>query len=670
MHPFRVPTLCSFLTLALCACGDSVVPVDEALTRLGTEAQDARDPKAPVLSDEPLWQVEYDPSYPEGCFGRSVALGDLNGDGQRDLVVAAPPCLTTTRAPGRVSIYAGEAPFFSKQGLTTVMNWRSPLTRAHGSSMVVSTGNVDGDAYADVLVSGQYGALVFRGGPDLGAVFAQPAFFVPGTSTFYNSVLSDVNGDGLDDLVSARPVGMAVYLATPGAATGPFTLAVRTQPLFSTLLRRVGDLTGDGAADLILQGGSGFQALFRGCKPGSPFACDGSLARQPLWVVETRAFGLLPDLNGDGSPERLQGPGGGSVQLHLSDAQSPSLYAAAPVWSMMGDPVFSLFGNVTASAGDMDGDGQRNDFVVGSDGRLYLYSPAQGVSGDLTPLWAWPRADRLPSNYEGYHRFSVQAPGDLDGNGFDDLVVGMAPPAGLVSGPAGRVAVLGGGEVPHQPKTPPYLPGVAACGLQLDPAAGKPDLMVDSDVLARSMYVERRTFAPDACELQEACVGGPGERKLLRFSTSIVNLGGAAATVPNVQERPDLYEFDVCHRHDHLVNFARYTLRDSRGAEAVAGRKQGFYLVDYHRQCSDAAPYFLYGVRMGISPGWSDIYMADIPCQWIDITGLKDGRYTLRVGVDEQDIIEEADVLPNASELDLLILGDSVSVLPIAPANP
>ena len=68
--------------------------------------------------------------------------------------------------------------------------------------------------------------------------------------------------------------------------------------------------------------------------------------------------------------------------------------------------------------------------------------------------------------------------------------------------------------------------------------------------------------------------------------------------------------------------------------------------------------------RMSISAGWTDIYVADIPCQWIDITDLVDGTYSLRVGVDEQDIVEEADVHPNEALLNVRIQGDSVTVVP------
>jgi hypothetical protein len=693
MHLFRALSLSALLTLCACPGEDPDDPRDAGTPDAGDTdagntdagvpdagAPDAGQPDAGdtdagvpdggptdagsvVLSETPVWEVTYDPEYAAGCLGRSVALGDLNGDGQKDLVVATPPCLTTTRDPGRVSIFPGERPYFSKQALTTVMNWRNTHTRTNGNQMVVSTGNVDGDAYADVLVSGNYGALVFKGGADLGQIFTEPLFLVPGGGIYNNTVLADVDGDGLDDLVSVKGTFVNVYRATPGAETGPFTLVPRTQPFSSLNVRRAGDYNNDGAQDVIVTNGAAF-ALLLGCKATSTFACDGSLSRTSVWFVNSRTVALLPDLNGDGRPERFQGPGGGTQQLHLSDETSGTRYSATPVWTAMADPVFSAFGNTIVPAGDVNGDGQRNDFVVGGDGRFYLYAPAQGVSAELKPLWAWPRADSLPSQYEGFHRFSILAPGDLEGDGFSDLVVGAAPPPGLVDGPAGRVSIYRGGTLPPEPSAPPHLPAVAACGLQLDPVNGKPDLTVDADVLARSLYVERRTFAADSCEVIEGCVPQGGQRRLLRFSTSIVNLGTAPATVPPSTERPDLYVYDECHGHEHLTNFAGYALRDAQGQEVVQGRKQGFYLVDYHRQCSDAAPYFVYSERMGISAGWSDIYLADIPCQWIDITDLADGTYSLRVGVDEQDIIEEAAGLANEANLNVRIQGDSVTVLP------
>ncbi|MBL9107490.1 MAG: hypothetical protein JNL82_41775 [Myxococcales bacterium] len=37
--------------------------------------------------------------------------------------------------------------------------------------------------------------------------------------------------------------------------------------------------------------------------------------------------------------------------------------------------------------------------------------------------------------------------------------------------------------------------------------------------------------------------------------------------------------------------------------------------------------------NQGISRGFSDFYDAGLPCQWIDITGVPPGEYTLRISV-------------------------------------
>ena len=680
MHLLRALTL-SALTALLYGCpgGDPDPTPDAGAPDAGAPdagAPDAGLPDAgppdagapdagPVLSEVPRWQVDHDPSYEAGCFGRSVALGDVNGDGRKDLVVGASPCLSGTRDMGRVSLFAGEAPYFSKQAHTTVMNWRNTSTRTNGNQLAVATGNVNGDAYADVLVSGQYGALVFKGGPDLGTVIsAEPLFQAPtGSGVYGNAVLVDVTGDGLDDLLSLRGGVLSVYRANTAPEGGPFVLVPRTHALLaiSVSARGVGDVNGDGVRDVVTSN-SGVYHLYLGCKADSGLVCDGALTAQPVWSLASETMALFPDLSGDGRPERFVSPGGGSLMLHLSDAQAQGGFSATPVWSVMADPVFGLGSPV--SVGDLDGDGLRNDFVMSGMGRLYLFSPGQAVSTGLKPAWAWPRADSLPDGYEGFRRYTVAVAGDLEGDGFDDLVVGISPLTGLSSEPGGRVVVFGGGRVPAEPVARPYLPEVRECGLALDPENGKPDLGVDADVLARTLYVERRTFAADACEVTERCVGGTGERRLLRFSTSIVNMGTAAATVPNSDERPELYEFDACHRHEHLTGFAGYALRDGQGQDVVVGRKQGFYLVDYHRQCPDAAPYFEWSMQMGISPGWADIYVADIPCQWIDVTGVPDGTYTLRVGVDEQNIIDELDGVSNEATLRVRLEGDTATVLP------
>ncbi|WP_241758849.1 lysyl oxidase family protein [Pyxidicoccus parkwayensis] len=619
-------------------------------------------PTVPELSDTPLWQVKVDPSLKDECFGTSVALADFNGDGRKDLAVGTEPCLTNfvaAKHPGRVSFFAGEERFFSKQPVSALMTWTNTNTRTTGRGLRTVAGDVNGDAYADLLVTGQFGASVFLGGPDLGAILTAPAFRVPGNGFFIFTTFVDFNGDGLDDVVSSRAGVLSFYQATPGAEGGTFTLVHTRQGIsFSNQ----GDINGDGADDLMMpsEDTENLRELYLGCKAGSSFACEGPLSAEPVRTLVASSAKLLPDFNEDGHPDAFLFMPNGVMNFHLSEPGGA--LSSTPVWSLMEDATFPGMGSPVA-VGDMDGDGERHDFVMGALGRLYFYSPSKGISAELKPVWTWPRADSLPANYDVYRRPSVAVPGDLDGDGYDDLVVATGALGDVLTSPVGEVSIYGGGRVPTEPKDLPYAAPVRSCDLKLDPVNGKPDLTVDVSTLARTLHVVRKTFAADACEVFEGCVAAPGERRLLRFSTAIQNLGRASAVFPPIDSRPDLYVFDECHGHDHLKGFAGYQLRDSRGETVLTGRKQGFALLDVTSYCTDSAPSVFYD-PMGISAGWADIYTFDVPCQWVDITGLADGEYTLRVGVDESDILEEEGVYPNEVFVRMSLKGDTATALP------
>ncbi|NMO17532.1 integrin [Pyxidicoccus fallax] len=640
----------------------AAVPLLFALGACKDEDPKPPPPAGPELSETPRWQVKADPPLKDECFGSSVALADFNGDGRKDLVVGSEPCrvnFVVAKHPGRVSFFAGEERFFSKQPVSALMTWTNTHPRTTGQWLRTVAGDVNGDAYADLLVSGRYGASIFLGGPDLGTLLAAPAFRVPGNGLFFQTALVDFNGDGLDDIISSVAGELSFYQATPGAEGGPFTL-VHTRPGFSVSLQ--GDLNGDGADDLMLPSWEveNLQELYLGCKAGSPFACEGPLSAEPVRTFEASSARLTSDFNGDGHPEGFLIMANGVVNLHLSEPDGD--LSPTPAWTLLDDPVFHG-ASAPIRVGDMDGDGERQDFVMSATGRLYFYSPTKGVSAELKPAWAWPRADALPANYEVYQRPTVAVPGDLDGDGFDDLVVATGAVGDTFNGAVGEVSIYGGGRLPKEPKDPPFLQPVRSCDLRLDPVNGKPDLTVDASTIGRTLNVVRKTFAADSCEVFEGCVMEPGERRLLRFSTSIQNLGRATALFPPIDSRPDLYVFDECHGHHHLKNFAGYELRDTRGQKVLTGRKQGFAVVDITSYCTDAAPSGFYD-PMGISPGWADIYTFDVPCQWVDITGLADGTYTLRVGVDESDILEEESVHPNEVFVRMSLEGDKATVLP------
>ncbi|MGE6763659.1 lysyl oxidase family protein [Corallococcus interemptor] len=657
--------------LSLTGCKDDPKPQPDAGT-----VDDGGTSVSPTLSETPRWEVTGDGVNPKECFGRTVALGDLNGDGRKDLLVSSAPCSSLQREPGRVMVYAGEARDFSKTPVTTTLTWVHPSPLASSYRMTVSTGDIDGDAYADVLVATSFGVSVFKGGPDLSQVLTQPVFRAPDAATlrFAGARLLDLDGDGRDELaVSTTPNwNLTVYRATPGAPEGAFT-AVRT---LSGVPVPAGDADGDGVQDLAVTHVDATVDLYLGCKAGSAHVCEGPLTAQPVWTGQAESFAALPDLNGDGRSEALLLLNG-SQRLHLSDAAGPG-YAPRITWQVMDDAAFPLFGQsfltfseTAVSVGSMVEGGTGHDFAIGAIGRAYLFRPTANASGPLEPVWAWPRANRLELRTSmGTDYLGMTSAGDLDGDGYDDLVVGVArgvsgtPSGGGGTRAPGRVMVFGGGAVPDSAEPPPALAPTRTCNLPVDPVNGKPDLTVDRDVLARTLYIDRRSFTADSCEVREGCVPAGGERRLLRFTTSIMNMGTAPLVVPSPEERPDLFVYDECHDHHHLTNFAGYDLKDASGNSLSVGRKQGFYMIDFTQYCADGTPFTGYDPGTGISPGWSDVYTADLPCQWLDVTDTPDGEYTVRVGVDENHIVDEAGTLPNEVTVKVRLTGDTVTVLP------
>jgi len=220
-----------------------------------------------------------------------------------------------------------------------------------------------------------------------------------------------------------------------------------------------------------------------------------------------------------------------------------------------------------------------------------------------------------------------------------------------------------------RPLLGPVLAALLLCGSALGQTL--PDLEPDRDNLQRSVSFDVLAFAPDHCVLQPAdlCIGGPGARKLLRFSVLAVNHGPGEVLLGVPSEHPDLFEFSPCHGHSHFESFARYELRTPAGQIAASGHKQSFCVEDTQRVADDAAPTAKYRCEVedengnlveapqGVQVGWGDLYPSTLDCQWVDVTDVPPGSYELHVLLNTAGVIPEVTLDNNAISVPVTIEG-------------
>ncbi len=493
-------------------------------------------------------------------FGTSISTaGDVNGDGYSDLIVGAQLYDFGEPDEGRAFVFLG-----SSTGLASSATWttESNQTNARHGNVVTTAGDLDGDGYSDVAVSALLWdstltdighVLIYHGGATgLSTVAAQEIVGTQSSEFFGQSLAfaGDVNGDGLSDLA----IGAQAYSnpdAAEGAAFvyhGTFSLppssfqwsakGQQTGANFGSSLGFAGDVNGDGFDDVVFGAPNYHNALLAdgkcsvhygsgtGLTPAQGFAVYGD---QNGARLGTSVAGI-GDVNGDGYDDIATSaigydaslPDVGLVRFFLGSATGLS---TTPAESILGQSSGELFGTVIAGAGDVDGDGFV-DVLIGSNSYSGLFTKggrASVYSGGANGVSTSPlwTRDALASNE--LLGTTAAALGDVDLDGFADIAVG-APGA---NSNLGRVETFLGGAAGPSTSPDSALLGLVANEKFGSSIVGAHDVNGDgfADAAFGALNAVRIYFGSGAGLPSSPNVTLTGETAVSEFGTVIAGAG-------------------------------------------------------------------------------------------------------------------------------------------------
>jgi len=396
--------------------------------------------------------------WPVGKRATFLALSDLEIDGDLDVVTA------NVDSPNSVSVLEGDGLGALSSAVTyTIGNTPQTLT-------VVP---LDADALPDVLVSTLIGEYFYEGTG--GGALAAPVLAC--TLSARDHALADLDNDGDLDLVLGREGATALADTALGDGAGLFTPedSQAGGPGLPTV--GAGDFDQDGAPDAVLAAGNHWRLnVF----PGDG---QGGLDDGPYDVLlELPGDVLVAELTGDGRPDAVTtAPNGdavfllpandGRTRLALADnvTSAPSAGVSGIATADLDDDghqdavlCLSMVNKLGRALGDGTGDLGSVTSVVTGDSPLDVALADLDADGDLDAVVALNDADavavHLGNGFGGFVAATTYAGpdvcnavrlGDFDGNGTVDVLAGafLAPEMRLFPG-AGNGTLLAASVIP------------------------------------------------------------------------------------------------------------------------------------------------------------------------------------------------------------------------------
>mgnify|MGYP003672070191 CR=1 FL=1 len=344
--------------------------------------------------------------------GLSTVLGDIDGDGDLDLVVGTKGYLIG--AQNRLYLNNGNGGFVD----VTASHLPSTLDR----SSALALGDVDGDGDLDLVVgNGDYGAgsqnrLYLNNG---NGVFTDvTASHMPIAIDSTDSVaLGDVDGDGDQDLVVGNWGQNRLYLNSGGTFSDATAtnLPIDTDYTDSVAL---GDVDGDGDLDLVLAASFDYYYTYGQNRlylnDGSGSFSDVTASHMPVDSDYTTTV-ALGDVDSDGDLDLVCGNSyDHQDRLYLNDGAGGYTDVSATAMPALGFPTSSL------ALGDVDGDGDLDIMTATEAFQTPICNWDRLLINDGSGGFTWTA--RLPP----IHRCSTAvALGDVDGDGDLDAVWGI-----------------------------------------------------------------------------------------------------------------------------------------------------------------------------------------------------------------------------------------------------
>ncbi|MCC1494769.1 calcium-binding protein [Cognatishimia sp. F0-27] len=399
--------------------------------------------------------------------------GDLDGDGNPEFLIGDPRRGTDSIATGWAlvdgdDLAAADAADGTTdgvlfiEGLADEPNSYRFFTRdtfnpdfSDPPTAAATIGDLTGDGVLDLLFSADRSSVYFISGADLAAIDAADgvvdndivstniedapgSFRIFGTGRFGTDLVltGDLDGDGVGEIVSGAPDFGAVYILdaaelAPADAADSFVDGLvrwdriaeqdnsyridgfQARSQFGWSVADAGDVDGDGVGDILI---------------GAPSQNNGSSFDGAAFLVS----------------------GGSVAAADAADGTEDGVVQISTLLTLPGSYMFegsagSNAGASVASAHDIDDDGQ-DDILIGARfeangtlegaGAVYIideddFAAADAADGMTDQIIALENVAALPNSYvlrgeaeDDYAGWSVSVAGDLDGNGFHEILIG------------------------------------------------------------------------------------------------------------------------------------------------------------------------------------------------------------------------------------------------------